>query len=335
MDSPLRTLTMLASILFLLVRPATAHVAAWHKSMWCLNGTTPGVDNPNNREPGTPLYNLMYEDWWFHHINKCDEFPPAEGDFLDLPANGHFTIEHATDRAFTSLSYDGGMAGVYIDGKDHLDGLDGEGECIKVPNIHAQNESMAAGTAFAISYESELSKVNTDNLVVFTVLYNTPWRRLATYEVPNLPACPEEGCICAWGWIAEGCGQPNMYMLGFRCRVTGEPGHLPLAAPQSPLYCTDDKAASESALRKNPRCVKGAKKFLSWQQKSGNTVPENEWANKHTALLQFPGYNARMGFRNGAQTDMFDTRPTFKGFGGFLGVMKLMAATHFAPGLIF
>ncbi|TRM60588.1 hypothetical protein BD626DRAFT_504571 [Schizophyllum amplum] len=300
MDSPLRTLTMLASILFLLVRPATAHVAAWHKSMWCLNGTTPGVDNPNNREPGTPLYNLMYEDWWFHHINKCDEFPPAEGDFLDLPANGHFTIEHATDRAFTSLSYDGGMAGVYIDGKDHLDGLDGEGECIKVPNIHAQNESMAAGTAFAISYESELSKVNTDNLVVFTVLYNTPWRRLATYEVPNLPACPEEGCICAWGWIAEGCGQPNMYMLGFRCRVTGEPGHLPLAAPQSPLYCTDDKAASESALRKNPRCVKGAKKFLSWQQKSGNTVPENEWANKHTALLQFPGYNARMGFRNGA-----------------------------------
>lgn len=335
MDSPLRTLTMLASILFLLVRPATAHVAAWHKSMWCLNGTTPGVDNPNNREPGTPLYNLMYEDWWFHHINKCDEFPPAEGDFLDLPANGHFTIEHATDRAFTSLSYDGGMAGVYIDGKDHLDGLDGEGECIKVPNIHAQNESMAAGTAFAISYESELSKVNTDNLVVFTVLYNTPWRRLATYEVPNLPACPEEGCICAWGWIAEGCGQPNMYMLGFRCRVTGEPGHLPLAAPQSPLYCTDDKAASESALRKNPRCVKGAKKFLSWQQKSGNTVPENEWANKHTALLQFPGYNARMGFRNGAQTDIFDTRPTFKGFGGFLGVMKLMAATHFAPGLIF
>ncbi|KAI5897036.1 uncharacterized protein SCHCODRAFT_01351492 [Schizophyllum commune H4-8] len=165
MDHTPRTSIILASILFLLVRPAVAHVAAWHKSMWCLNGTTPGVDNPNNREPGTPLYNLKFEDWWFHHINKCDEFPPAEGDFLDLPANGHFTIEHATDRAFTSLSYDGNMTGVYIDGKDHLEGLDGNGECITNPNRC------------------------------------TPWRRLATYEVPNLPACPEAGCICAWGWV--------------------------------------------------------------------------------------------------------------------------------------
>ncbi|KAL1729716.1 hypothetical protein EV714DRAFT_251236 [Schizophyllum commune] len=326
MDHTPRTAIILASILFLLVRPAVAHVAAWHKSMWCLNGTTPGVDNPNNREPGTPLYNLKFEDWWFHHINKCDEFPPAEGDFLDLPANGHFTIEHATDRAFTSLSYDGNMTGVYIDGKDHLEGLDGGGECITNPN-----KSMAAGTAFAISYQSDLSKVTLDNLVVFTVLYNTPWRRLATYEVPNLPACPEGGCICA---IAEGCGQPNMYMLGFRCRVTGEPGHLPLAKPRSAVYCGDEKSATPAALRKNPKCVKGAKKFLSWQQKEGNTVHEKQWADER-GQLKFPGYNARMGFADGAQHDIFDTRPTFASLGGFFGIWRIMAAGHLAAGAVF
>ncbi|KAL1745010.1 hypothetical protein HDZ31DRAFT_37401 [Schizophyllum fasciatum] len=286
-----------ALVLALFCSPAAAHVAAWHKSMWCLNGTTAGVDNPNNREPGTPLYNLKFDDWWFHHVNNCDQFPPADGDFLDLPANGHFTIEHATDRAFTSLSYNGSMAGVYIDGKDHLDGFDGAGECITDPNIHAQNESMAAGTAFAISYQSDLAKVTPDNLVVFSVLYNTPWRRLATYAVPDLPACPPGGCICAVSGI---CGQPNMYMLGFRCRVTGAGGQdaagvgrYPLAAPRPARYCREGK---------NARCVRGAKQFLAWQQKEGNTAlpPVRAGAKVRGGRLRFPGYNARMGFADGA-----------------------------------
>jgi hypothetical protein len=36
--------------------------------------------------------------------------------------------------------------------------------------VHTQNESMAAGTAFAISYVSEIADVTPENLVVFTVL---------------------------------------------------------------------------------------------------------------------------------------------------------------------
>lgn len=70
------------------------------------------------------------------------------------------------------------------------------------------------------SVKSDLSAVTAENLVVFTILYqcvldsnlsmrcllrclhfllvrSTPWRRIATYSVPNLPACPEAGCICA------------------------------------------------------------------------------------------------------------------------------------------
>jgi hypothetical protein len=36
--------------------------------------------------------------------------------------------------------------------------------------LHVQNETAATGSAFAISYESDLSKVTLENLVVFTVL---------------------------------------------------------------------------------------------------------------------------------------------------------------------
>lgn len=92
---------------------------------------------------------------------------------------------------------------------------------------------MAAGSAFAISYQvhcvhpdSENSLAHVHALVrsfesntgescglyrclqvcIITYLFliasltvdaSTPWRLLATYSVPNLPACPPDGCICA------------------------------------------------------------------------------------------------------------------------------------------
>lgn len=50
---------------------------------------------------------------------QCDEFPPAEGDFLDLPAGGSFTIEIASNRAKTSLSYNGKYASDWPDGSTY------------------------------------------------------------------------------------------------------------------------------------------------------------------------------------------------------------------------
>jgi hypothetical protein len=145
------------------------------------------------------------------------------------------------NRAFTTLSYGGTKIALFGDGQDHpglgvtRDGKEDGSDCISNPNskrlmnlvrgvwftqsyeVHTQNETMAAGTVFAISYVSDLKKVTQENLVVFTVLpkyififlgtsilffslyltYSTPWKRLATYQVPNLPACPADGCICA------------------------------------------------------------------------------------------------------------------------------------------
>uniref|UniRef100_A0A8H7Y694 Uncharacterized protein n=1 Tax=Psilocybe cubensis TaxID=181762 RepID=A0A8H7Y694_PSICU len=282
-----------------LVLGATAHVAAWTKGMYCINGTTPGVDDDDTNSAVQPLYQLRKSDWWFHHENNCDMFPPAPGDFLELPANGEFTVELAVNRAFTTLSYQGTRVGVYGDGQDHpglgvtLDGKVDADSCITEPNIHTQNETMAAGTIFAISYVSDLTQVTEDNLVVFTVLYHTPWRRLATYKVPNLPACPDEGCICAWGWVANGCGQPNMYMLPYRCRVTGHTGPAAVASAVPPVWCEDDQS----------KCVKGAKQMVFWNQLEGNNVEVS--GSDLSGQPKSPTYNAKMGFSDGAQTDIF------------------------------
>ncbi|KAF4590249.1 hypothetical protein EYR38_009547 [Pleurotus pulmonarius] len=132
-----------------------------------------------------------------------------KGDFLELPAGGTFTVEHAVNQAYTSLSFGGRNTGDWVNGEavpnlgDSNRAADGEMPCIGNPNLHTQNESMAAGTAFAISYESDITRVTPENLVIFTVAYNTPWRRIATYSVPAaMPACPPEGCICGWGWVS-------------------------------------------------------------------------------------------------------------------------------------
>ncbi|KAF6758554.1 hypothetical protein DFP72DRAFT_1105352 [Ephemerocybe angulata] len=76
--------------------------------------------------------------------------------------------------------------------------------CITSPNMHAQDQSRAAGTAFAISYHSDLKDVTPENLVVFSVRYNTPWKRVIYYDVPaSLPACPPEDAH------APGAGSPT------------------------------------------------------------------------------------------------------------------------------
>ena len=43
-------------------------------------------------------------------------------------------------------------------------------DCLSDFQLHTRNESMAAGTAWAISYQSDLNAVTMENLVVFTIL---------------------------------------------------------------------------------------------------------------------------------------------------------------------
>ncbi|KAI6014655.1 hypothetical protein EDC04DRAFT_2578681 [Pisolithus marmoratus] len=274
----------------------SAHLAAWHPSMYCLNGTTPGQVNYNTEDAVLPLWMLSKSDYWFHHSNGCDQFPPAEGDVLELPAGGSFTIEIADNRGVTSLSYDGTHATEWPDGQNHtgstdvlLDATISDG-CITSPNIHTQNETMAAGTAFAIAYKSELSEVTLEDLVVFTVRYNTPWKRLTTYDVPAaMPACPSGGCTCAWVWIPNGCGEPNIYMEGFKCMVTNATSTTPLGTPSAPVWCEDDQS----------KCVQGAKQIMIWNQLEDNNIEVSGF--DLSGMAKSPAYNAKCGFKDGKQ----------------------------------
>lgn len=153
---------------------AQAHIVAWAKGMYCLGGPDLSTDNANTNTAVAPLYNLNHEEWWFQHDRGCDAAPPANDEMLHLPAGGNFTVELAHNRAQTTLSYDGKFTTEWPDGKQHPEDWSGPGsppDCIQDDGaMHTHNQSMAAGTAFAISYQSDLAAVTMENLVVFTVL---------------------------------------------------------------------------------------------------------------------------------------------------------------------
>ncbi|KDR82083.1 hypothetical protein GALMADRAFT_60209 [Galerina marginata CBS 339.88] len=277
---------------------AHAHLAAFHKGMYCINGPS-NTPDLNSYAIVYPLYQLNFNDWWFHHVNGCDQYPPADGDFLEIPAGGTFTVEIASNRGKTSLSFNGQYTSEWPDGSTYPEDYVLSRPFPSFPHIcpcliidrrsvHAQNQSRAAGTAFAISYHSDIKQVTPDNLAVFTVRYNTPWKRILTYDVPaNMPACPAGGCICAWGWVPNGCGQPNMYHQPFKCKVTGAKSTTPVAAPKPPVWCEGNPGG----------CTKGAKQMIAWNQLSGNNIAVSGW--DQNGDPKSPAYNSKCGFADG------------------------------------
>lgn len=271
-----------------------AHLAAWHKGMYCLNGCTAGeVDTNNTDDVVQPLYQLTKDQWWFHHYNNVDQFPPADGDFIDLPAGGSFTVEIASNRGATSLSFGGKYATAWPDGGNYPDNYNVY-TCITSPNMHTQNQSRAAGTAFAIAYTPNITQVTEENLTVFTVRYYTPWKRLTSYDVPaSMPACPPGGCICVWGWVPNGCGEPNMFHLPYRCNVTGATSTTPIGTATPPVWCEN-----------NPKeCTSGPKQMIYWNQADGNNIQVS--GADANGEPKSPAYNAKCGFPDGAQNDIF------------------------------
>lgn len=165
-------------ILLLCSALAEAHVGVFTDGMFCRGGNDITTDDQNTNLVVNPLYNLTKSQWWMQADRGCDKVPPPEGEFLDLPAGGSFTVELAINRAFTTLSYGGDLVSDWPDGLDHpedwsapeedsclMDNPDGEGG-----PLHTKSEEASAGTAWAISYEEDLSAVTMENLVVFSVL---------------------------------------------------------------------------------------------------------------------------------------------------------------------
>lgn len=255
-----------------------AHLGAWTDGMFCPDRTHIPVieDSSGGTRFIDPIYQMEKKDWWFLHGRGCDVAMPRG--VLKVPANGVFS-------ANISDTKNGAIAGAFAAGRNSEAEFQRSSEgCITKPNMHTKSKSTAAGTAFAIAYVSSIAEVTPQNLVVFSVAPNTPYERIARYKVPNLAACPRGGCICAWGWIPDGCGQQNMYMHGHKCQVTN-------------ARSTGKKPGK--ALPPGPG-VKGPKQMIFAFQKSGNNFPDRIASSK-----QVPTYSARMGYMDGAQTDIF------------------------------
>ena len=152
--------------------PIQAHVAAFVKGMYCEGGKDPNKYEQNANDAVNPLYNLTRDQWWMQNANGCKTVPPRDGSSLAIPAGGNFLVELSHNQGQTTLSFDGQYTSDWPDGQNHTEPWvgppTGEG-CLSDGLMHTQNESMAAGTAFAISYQSDISKVTMENLVVFTV----------------------------------------------------------------------------------------------------------------------------------------------------------------------
>jgi len=128
-----------------------------------------------------------------------------------------------------------------------------------------------------------------ETLTVFTVAYNTPYERLAQYQTPaDMPPCPDAGCICVWGWAANGCGEPNIYFHPYRCKIANATSKKVVGKAQVAQWCLEDPT----------QCVAGPKQLIIYNEATGNNY--NGYSTHGP-----PGYNMKMGFHDGAQNDIF------------------------------
>ncbi|KAL1727754.1 hypothetical protein EV714DRAFT_253538 [Schizophyllum commune] len=292
---------MLSNIIFLAASAALAraHGTIWGPGMYCANEGNPNADYPskqNSYHTGYPLYQLPWDQFWLNNNRNCKNDPPPDGEFMEVPANGVMKVQFASARAHTNYGWDGKFYTGFVDGLTGYDVNMNEPNCVTSPNIHAQNASMVAGSAFAIAYKSDINDVGLEDMVVFSVNQHAPWITVDyEYEVPDLPACPDGGCICAWSWIPNGCGEANMFLNAYRCKVTGATSQRTLAKPQAPVYCENDDSA----------CVKGAKQLMVWHQADGIDNINVDNRKQASGKWASPAYNDKCGFAHGAQTDIF------------------------------
>jgi hypothetical protein len=297
--------------LLILIPIASAHIGIFHESMFCRDGPQENVDW-NTNTVVNPLFALNFADFWFGNgvyngvSAHCYNWPPPAGQFLELPAGGSFNVQFANNRAFSGMGLYGGQVSTFPDGEPHPE-YDEPGynnpACVPSPLLHTMNHSDVAGSAFAISYHSEYSQVTPENMAVFSVAYGTPWHTAASFQVPaDMPACPSGGCLCGWGWVPNNCGQPNIYLQLFRCNVTGAKPNAPAIAPaKPPVWCENDQTS----------CTKGAKQLVIWHQAERNNINTDTGTGvageEDDGQQKSPGYNTKIGFKDGPQNDIFVT----------------------------
>ncbi|TFK91418.1 hypothetical protein K466DRAFT_323337 [Polyporus arcularius HHB13444] len=264
---------MLSALLLTLVGAlplASAHIAMFHPSMYGFNWTDQNsTDLGYDNRPVAPLQGYTFEQWWFHGHTK---YPPAPGQFFELPAGQAATAELACDKSHTS-SFASKIEDHGTDLQRGNDPCPTDGVPFPNPAMHTTGFNDLKGCALAIAYESDVSKIKPEDFTVFSINQTCVWTRFTDFQVPaRMPPCPEDGCHCAWFWIhADDSGGEQNYMNGFKCKVTNSTSNVALAKPKLPRRCgADPDYGKPDAAPGN--CTYGAKQPFYWFQKEQNNV---------------------------------------------------------------
>ena len=104
------------------------------------------------------------------------------------------------------------MFGYSGDIRDHNSDLACPGQ--PTTAIHANNIDDVGGCALGIVYKSDVNDVKPEDFAIFSVNYTCPWYLKTVFEVPpDMPACPEGGCICSFFWIHRVCHSRVSHMM--------------------------------------------------------------------------------------------------------------------------
>ncbi|KAI0663755.1 hypothetical protein C8Q70DRAFT_906931 [Cubamyces menziesii] len=264
----------------------SAHIAFWHPSIYGFNVTEQTF--PYDNRPVVPLQDMTFQEWWFHnHL----AYPPNPGDVFEFPAGKAATAELACNKGATT----------WFNSSEGGDIRNGNDPCPGSPpsEYHTTGFNDLKGCAMAIAYEPDVTKIQPEDFVVFSVNQTCVWNRFTDFQVPaRMPACPEGGCHCAWFWIhSPDSGSEQIYMNGFKCEITGASSTVPLAKPKVARRCgADPDHGKPDPVPGN--CTYGAKQPLYWLQKERNNEFEDAQAP--------PFYNDVYNFLDGAQDDIFE-----------------------------
>jgi len=244
-----------------------------------------------------PLQDLSFQDWWMHGQRTLND-PPAANAITQLQAGGTVDFEIATNKAFTTM----GRGLWHHPGKSSRvppDPWSNTGS--EWPsNLHSPKRTDVAGCALGIAYKSNVTSVKPTDFVIMSVVKDCVARALQAFDIPFLPACPNNQCICAWFWIHNSIGGTDqMYMTPFQCNIVGASQRV-IGTPVSPVRC-DGK----------PPCYL----YPDW----GNTttvcrkpLQPMYWANNEgmnmanpTNAQCAPIYSSEYGYPDGAQHQIF------------------------------
>jgi hypothetical protein len=153
-----------------------------------------GFNQSSTNRPQDPLYNLTFDEWWFHgHLG----FPPHPEDVMQLAVGKPKMIEISCDKDATSYWTSG-------PGGDQQSTSQPDSPCPGSPTtaFHANNINDLGGCALAVAYKSDANEVKPDDFIVFSVNHTCVWNLHTYFSVPaDMPPCPNDKCICMFNWI--------------------------------------------------------------------------------------------------------------------------------------